>query len=133
MHRLSVVLLVTLTVGCMTASAGNTPLVEYRRSGGIRGLNDHLVVNTGGTATLQRKIARLEFTLHPDTLAQLRDQLGSIDFSKLEREYSPARPGADLIEYQIVYGRHAVRAVDTAIPDELHPLIEFLNRLVERR
>lgn len=117
----------------MTARAGNTTLVDYRRTGGIRGLNDHLVIDTEGSARLQRKTVRREFVIHRDTLAELHGRLRAIDFSKLRRSYTPSRPGADLMEYEIRNGPHVVHAVDTAVPDVLLPLIQLLNGLIDTR
>lgn len=107
-------------------------LVEYQRSGGIAGREDRLVVYTDGTAHLYRRGVISDFTVGGDTLAQLRSLLGKIRFDGLRSEYLPPRRGADLFEYVVVYGTHRVRAVDTAVPSELQPLIQLLNGLVAK-
>lgn len=108
-------------------------LVEYQRSGGIAGREDRLVVHTDGSARLYRRGAVSDLTVGGDTLAQLRSLLQTIQFDDLRAEYLPPRPGADLFEYVVVYGKRRVRMMDTAVPAELEPLIQFLNGLVNRR
>lgn len=108
-------------------------LVEYRRSGGIAGRDDRLVIHADGTARLYRRGVATDFTVAGDTLAELRSLLQAIGFDRLRAEYLPARAGADLFEYVVVYGERRVRTMDTAVPPELAPLIQLLNGLVARR
>lgn len=127
-----IALFVFLAAGCAATNPQVSTLVEYRRSGGIRGLDDHLIIGTDGEATLIRRAARFEFTVGSDTLDQLRTVLNAADFPNLRREYLPERQGADLFEYTLNYGGRTVRTKDFAIPEVLQPLIELLNQLVER-
>lgn len=125
-------LLATLVIGCATSRPQvPEPFVEYQRSGGIRGLDDHLVITADGVAQLRRKAVRSEIALTEDVMQGLRDALSAIEFGQLRREYLPERPGADLFEYVITYEGHAVRTRDTAIPPELRELITVLNRIID--
>ncbi len=47
--------LCVIVIGCTgTASQVSSPLIEYHRSGGLRGTDDRLVIRDDGTATLNR-------------------------------------------------------------------------------
>lgn len=125
-------LLATLTLGCATMNTQANPnIIDYQRSGGIRGLNDHLTISEDGSAQLARKAARSEFALDRSVLTEVRDVLGEIDFAALKSEYLPSRPGADMYEYIITHDGHTVRAVETALPSELRPLVDLLNRIID--
>lgn len=119
--------------GCAPVNPQTTVLVEYHRSGGIAGREDRLVVRSDGTAHLSQRGIEADFTVAPDTLAQLRTLLAGIDFASLRAEYLPARRGADLFEYVVVYEGRRVRTMDTAVPDTLQPLLQLLSRLTARR
>jgi len=120
-------------LGCATVNPQAAALIEYRRSGGITGREDRLVVQSDGTVHLSRRAALTDFHLTPETLAQLRALLDSTDFRGLRAEYLPPRRGADLFEYVVIYQGRTVRAMDTAIPPELQPLIQLLSGLANRR
>lgn len=132
MRLLVLSFIVASICGCAAVNSQAPALIEYQRSGGIAGREDRLVVHTDGSARLYRRGAVSDFRLNGDTLAQLRSLLQTIKFDGLRPEYVPSRtrPGADLFEYVVVYGNRRVRAVDTAVPSELEPLIQLLNGLV---
>lgn len=119
-----------LWAGC-TPGASPGPLLEYSRSGGIAGFDDHLVVESSGKAVLTRRTARSEFTVDPAMLSQLQATAEQADFAKLRGEHLPARPGADLFEYVLIYKGNRVRTMDTAVPESLQPLLQLLNQVVE--
>ena len=124
--------LLSLFMGCLNFNTQQSnPFVEYKRSGGFAGLNDHLILNENGTASLTRKSIDSEITVSETNMTQLRSMLESVDFRRLEKEYLASRQGADYIEYQIIYNGHAVRTQDTAIPEPLQPIIDLLNTICE--
>jgi hypothetical protein len=106
-------------------------LAEYRRSGGFAGLDDYLVIQVNGQATLTRKTEHYEFVLDRDTMNQLQALFDDAEFSKLRREYLPSRQGSDLFEYVVTYKGHTVRTMDTAVPEALWPVLELLNQIIE--
>lgn len=116
-------------VGCATNPATN--LFEYQRSGGIAGLDDRLVIDSAGKATLTRKGEETSFTLNADVIKALTDELEAVNFSQLDAEYLPGQAGADLFDYRLTYGGHTVHAVDTAVPEGMLPVLELLNQLIE--
>jgi hypothetical protein len=117
-------------VGCAKASSSET-LIEYRRSGGIAGFDDHLVIKKNGEAIVDRKSERREFTLDGDTTDRLQTLFQEADFSQLRRRYLPSQQGADLFEYVVTYRGHTVRTMDGAVPSSLQPVLEALNRIVQ--
>ncbi len=124
-------LLVLLGLGCGgTASQVSTALIEYQRSGGIRGTDDRLVVNSDGTAALTRNGRGSTITVDSGVMNRLRRRLGGIDFGSLRSD--TARGGGDMYQYVIKYQGHTVRANDASLPPALHPVIELLDRILSR-
>jgi len=134
-HLVSSVVIVTAIlagwlIGCAgTASSG--VLVDYRRSGGFAGLDDHLIIDSSGQATLTRQTQRYEFALDSDTVDRLVALLDSVGFSKLCGEHLPSHQGSDLFEYVVTYEGQTVRTMDIAVPESLQPVLELLNQIVE--
>jgi hypothetical protein len=132
--RYQIFIVIVTLAGWLTGCTGTTTsgiLIEYRRSGGFGGLDDRLIINVNGQATLTRKAEHYEFVLDRDTMNQLLVLLDNAEFSKLRREYLPPRQGSDLFEYVVTYKGHAVRTMDTAVPDSLLPILELLNQIIE--
>jgi len=74
--------------GCSKASSSET-LIEYRRSGGFAGWDDHLVVEKDGEAVLTRKSERFEFTLNSDTTNRLQTLFERRSFPNFARRTCP--------------------------------------------
>ncbi len=125
------IMLMGWLVGCTKASSPET-LIEYRRSGGFIGLDDHLVIKENGEAILtRRRSERYEFSLDSDTIDHLQALFEEAGFSQLHEEYLPSHPGADLFEYVVTYKGHTVRAMDFAVPPSLQAILEALNQIIE--
>ena len=120
------------TAGCAKMSSQATTLIEYRRSGGIAGREDRVVVRSDGSAQLHRRGVAADFRVAPDTLDTLRALLQRVDFRAMREEYLPARQGADLYEYVVIYQDRRIRTMDTAVPPELQPLLQLLGGLANR-
>jgi len=116
-------------VGCTKASSET--LIEYRRSGGFAGRDDHLVVKKNGEVILTRKSERSEFILNSDMITRLQTLFEETEFSQHRKEYLPSRQGSDLFEYVVTYRGHTVRTMDGAVPPSLQPILEVLNQIVE--
>ncbi len=132
-NKILTVLIATLVMGVMAGcGVGSAPavLIEYRRSGGFAGFNDHLVIDTSGHARLTRQTEETEFTLDIDQLNLLESLFDAADFASLDGEYLPDNPGADLFEYEVGYRGQVVRTADGAVPPALEPVIEALNNIV---
>jgi hypothetical protein len=131
---LLVLLLTSVASACTNVMPGTVTsldlLVEYWRSGGFAGLDDHLVISKDGHVKITRHDKSHEYDLGQEKLAQTRHLLDSIDFSSLDSSYEATGQGADLIEYKIWYDGHLIRATDTAIPADLVPLFEHLDGIL---
>jgi hypothetical protein len=120
-----------LFTGCAGKDQPNI-LLDYQRTGGLIGLDDHLTIDMDGNAVLIRKNAQAEFTLDIKSLNRLETLFRDATFAGLKKSYLPSQPGADLIEYTITYNGYTVRTMDTAIPEILQPILDSLNQLVEK-
>jgi len=106
-------------------------LVEFTRTGGFAGVDDHLIVYTDRQAALRQKSGQSQFEVDRETYDRLRLQLEQAGFADLEEDYR-AKPGAaDLFTYAVTYGGRTVRAQDTAVPAPLQPVIGTLHEIVQ--
>jgi len=117
-------------VGCGARSKEDV-MLEYQRTGGIAGLDDRLVVQADGKATLTRKDEHSEIKLTSRQISTLKQQLEEAEFRSLKGIYEPETEGYDLFEYELTYRGHTVRAFDGAIPEALRPLLDSLNAIVQ--
>ena len=124
-----IIVLAGILMGCAKNPAN--PLIEYQRSGGIAGFDDRLVIEGTGKATLTRQDEEVSFMVSADEIKAIEDALAAVKFSQLDEEYLPGQPGADLFDYWLTYDGHAVRMVDTAVPDGMLPVLDMLNQLIE--
>ena len=128
--------LATMSIGCLagcTHVSSAETWIEYRRSGGFAGLDDHLVIERNWGAILTRKSERYKFALDSATINRLQTLFEDAGFSKLRREYLPSHRGSDLFEYAVTYEGHTVRTMDGAVPPSLQPVLEALNHIVENQ
>ena len=133
MRAIKTALLALCVIGCTrTASQVSSPLIEYHRSGGIRGTDDRLVIRDDGTATLNRNGSASNITVTSDVVDRLRRALSQSQFGSLRSEYEAPRGGggADMYEYAITHKGHTVRAKDASLPEALHPVISILDRIL---
>ena len=120
-------------IGCTddTASQESSLLIEFQRSGGIRGTDDRLTIDSDGTATLTRDGATSTITIDRSVIDRLRRALREIEFDKLVVEDSPRR-GGDAYEYAITYRGRTLHALETALPGPLRPVVELLDGILNR-
>lgn len=129
---MTVVVVTGWLIGC-TKTSSSEPLIEYRRSGGFAGRDDHLIIEKNGETTLTRKAERYTFTLNSDLINHLQNLFVEANFFQLRKEYLPARQGSDLFTYEITYQGHTVQTMDGAIPPSLNLILEALNQIVENQ
>jgi hypothetical protein len=123
--------------GCGSGSSATTgdtrPLVTFGRTGGTDGRVYGLVIERGGGATLTQypqKIRRFE--VDGDKRDELRDELGGLDFGRLQPSYLPSAPTAEGYRYSVTYANTTVQASERAdMPDKLRSVIELLNGLLD--
>jgi heat shock protein HslJ len=107
------------------------PLIEYSRTGGIAGLDDHLVISADGTATVTRKETTRQVQVPDLTMKKLATHLSAADFPSLRDSYPATREGADYFTYTLTHHGKTVVIEDTGIPAILVPIINTLNEIVE--
>ena len=111
-------------------------LLEFRRTGGRAANNDHLIVNRDGQALLRTPRDSRQFELGPGTVEELRRQLETAGFGELAEELrrppDADEPQPDVVEYAITAGGHTVRALGSALPPQLVPVVEMLNVVLQR-
>ena len=97
--------------------------IKYERTGGFAGMKMSLEVDTQ--------------ELPEDQAEKLIDLLDDADFEELPAKLLPARPGMDQFTYKVEIdgkrGRHAIETSDSAIPEKVRPLIDFLGELARTR
>jgi hypothetical protein len=114
-----------------TSTIAGEVLIEFHRSGGFLGLDDHLTIAADRKAALTRRSEYHKFEIDQITLQELLQELDEAEFFKLEKEYLPADDCCDLIEYTITYMGYSVRTMDTAVPASLQPVLDSLSKIVE--
>ena len=106
------------------------PLIEFWRTGGFAGNNDHLEVYPDGKVSLTRKDYSVSFALSEAELEEISTLLVSSGFMGLSPEYRAPPGSADLFLYQIRAHGKTVLVEDTVIPEALQPLVDALSRIV---
>jgi hypothetical protein len=108
-------------------------LVTFRRTGGIAGVDDTLVIDNQGNGTATRRPSKTAtVSLSPAERDQLRTMLDEAHFERLRSTYAPAAPVPDGYIYDLRYQGHAVEVHDPAAPTELQPVIGLLSEMLTR-
>ncbi|MDD1675623.1 MAG: hypothetical protein LUQ17_02930 [Methanomicrobiales archaeon] len=140
---LSILVLVIagLGAGCLSAPVYSPPngsisiWVEYHRTGGIAGFDDHLIIYENRTATVSRRSFPSEnataiFVISETEATNLNGLFEQARFLELKHLNPAPTPGADYFTYTISYRKYEVQAEDTGIPSSLVPVIQELNQLL---
>ena len=131
-YRLAALVLLVISLAACAPARPAGPLVDYRRSGGLAGSDDHLVIEAGGRAILTRHQARHEFAVEPETLNRLTTLFDQAQFTALRGEYLPASNCCDLFDYVLTYQGHTVHTMDGAVPEALAPVLQALGEIITR-
>ena len=104
-------------------------LIEYRRTGGFVGLDDHLVIHTDGTATLERREGPATVTISEEEFDTIEEMVSELDWEALEGHHPPLDNilVADGYQYEFVYDDVIVTTETAGVPSELEPLISVLD------
>ncbi|MCA9950135.1 MAG: hypothetical protein KDE48_10845 [Anaerolineales bacterium] len=113
------------------AQQKSNAFIEYKRVGGFANYDDHLTIDNEGNATISRKTHTCEITLETEQMNLINTAFDEAAFQTLDRAYLPTQKGGDLTEYTISYQGQTVYTMDSAVPDQLWPIIETLNQVVE--
>jgi hypothetical protein len=107
-------------------------LVDYQRTGGIAGVDDRLVIFDNGVAVISRKTVSTEITLNQSDLQRISGIFNEAQFSMLQGNYTARHGTADYFRYTISYRSKTVNAEDSAIHPSLQPVIDEMNRIVNK-
>ena len=109
-------------------------LIEYTRSGGFVGLDDHLVIHTDGSATLERREGPADVTISEEEFEEIEELIGELDWDDLEGDHGPPKGVgvSDGYFYEFVYDDVTVTTQTAGVPPELEPLIATLDPITTR-
>ncbi len=107
-------------------------LVDYKRTGGFAGFDDHLTVYENGAAVVTTKNGGYRSTLSSKELNNLIALFESSGFKSVNQIDLPMIKvsGNDFFFYSIEFRGHKIEAIEYAFPDTLDPVIQGLNNLV---
>lgn len=132
-----VILLAVALSGCVWVKTPPVPspappsvFVDYKRAGGIAGLDDRLVIFDNGVAVISRKTVSTEITLNQSELERITGIFNEAQFSMLQGNYTARRGVTDYFRYTISYQSKTVIAEDSAIPPSLQAVIAEMNRII---
>jgi hypothetical protein len=107
-----------------------TTFLEFERQGGLKGADDHLIVQRDGTYTLTRRNqSGATGRLTQAQLNGIEQALIAANFKSLPH-VNKGGTIADGYTYRIVYDGYEVQAEDGAIPPALKNVISTLNALL---
>jgi hypothetical protein len=130
---LPAVAMLVVTAGCGAgSSSGLTTELTYVRSGGFAGVEEHLVINPDGRASLTDGFAHVRgFTLTQDELDRVIGALEGAGLSELPSDSTSRKPVPDSFSYAVTFGGTEVRSDDQGAPPELRTLLSELDRIVQ--
>jgi len=146
------------STGGSTVRPVDEPLVSYRRSGGMAGADDRLVVYADGGYRLSgRRVPTRSGILAATDLAELRRVAAEAHIARLagpsgasagglpatstasagtssraETDNNGATAPGDAFRYEVTYEGHVTGAVDGAVPPSLEPLLSVLAELLSK-
>jgi len=130
-----IVVVAVLLSGCIGQKTQTVPepapsvFVEYQRTGGIAGMEAHLVIFDNGAGVISGRSANTDIVLNKTAIDRISALLNDAQFSMLQTNYPAPRGGADLVKYSISYRGKTVTVEDTAIPPAIQPVLDELNRI----
>ena len=109
-------------------------LVDYKRTGGLAGFDDHLTVYENGVAIVTTKNDENRYTLSSD---EINDLIGLFELSGFDSVNQADLAmfkvsGNDFFFYSIEFRGHKIEAIEYAFPESVGPVIERLDNLVLR-
>jgi hypothetical protein len=133
-----VLLLIAMAVaGCVQESVPQTTsdpgpgiLIDYQRTGGIAGVDDHLVIFENGAAVISSRNGTGYQVISKGDLEQLKQIFLSAGFSDLSPSYGIPSRGADYFTYQITFREKTVTVAQAGVPPALEPVIRALDGIV---
>lgn len=130
-------ILAVMASGCLgvrtpevTSPTPPAVLVDYHRIGGIAGVDDRLVIFDNGAAVISTRTIDREMQINQTELARINRLFEQAEFDTLQGNYTSRHGGADFMRYSITYHTKSVITEDTAVPEELLPIIHEMNTII---
>jgi hypothetical protein len=112
-------------------SSGKMSPIEYQRTGGIAGFNDHLAIDVNGHVRLTRRVGQFEFDLNADEAKKLDDALRAANLASIPENSAPKLLVPDELSYRVIYQGRTIRTSDTAMPAQLQPVLALLDGIID--
>jgi len=125
-------LLPTLMVTSPSPDVDIPGTISFVRIGGFAGYNDRLVLHPDGKVVIARKNGECRSDISPAARQDLVSHLKNNQSAEPTQEFLPENTCCDLIEYTFKYDGITIRTMDTAIPQFLQPVLNILNKIVEK-
>lgn len=110
------------------AEPGRVVLVELRRSGGVAGIDEQVLVNLDGSYSVARGGVVTTGQLEREELATLLGALEAVQLDERSGEYLPEDVCCDRMAYEVIYrnlvGSYKVDTMDGAVPEWLQPILD---------
>ncbi|MEI7435020.1 MAG: hypothetical protein WCJ93_12295 [Methanomicrobiales archaeon] len=132
-HMWGMIVTITgVTPGSQGVTSHSDVLVDYKRTGGLAGFNDHLTLYENGTAYVTTKNIENQYVVSSKEMNDLIALFESSGFNSLNQAdlamYKVS--GNDFFVYSIEFRGHTIEAIEYAFPESIGPVIEQLNNLV---
>lgn len=108
-------------------------VIDYRKTGGIAGTDDHLVIFKNGQGIYSRRSGHGEFSLNEKEMDSLSRLLELTDFPNLSDRYPAPAQGADYFTYIISSHGKTVWTETGGIPDALDQVINLMDSYLADR
>jgi heat shock protein HslJ len=112
------------------SSERDLPVIEFSRTGGFAGFDDHIAMYADGSAVVTRKETTARISLPEGTLQQLYTLFDQASFEELDDSYPALTPGYDYFTYVIVFNGKTVTTEDTGVPAALEPIFAILGQII---
>ncbi len=106
------------------------PVIEFSRTGGFGGFDDHIAIYEDGSAVVTRKETTARMSLPEGTLQQLYTLFDQASFEELGDSYPAPTQGNDYFSYVIIYHGKTVTTEDTGVPPALEPIFAILGQII---
>jgi hypothetical protein len=128
-----ILVLFTLLVVVLTRCDSSSPSssIEYQRSGGIVGFDDHLVIDANDHVKLTRRAGQFVFNLGAEGIKKLDDAIRAANLPSIPESSTPKLLVPDELSYRVSYQGRTIKTSDTAMPVQLEPVIAVLNGIIE--
>ena len=114
-----------------TSLLPSRPWLEYERTGGLGGVEDHVELGENGVATVStRDLDELRLEVPMGVMVDLKRSVEELDWEAIEGRHLAGGP--DVFNYEVRFDDHVVSWTDAdrEVADDLSPMVARLNDIV---